>query len=66
MVDVEHLLFCGLVLVWPVILGVIDFGNKLYVFMIMWVVLTYITSCYIGLEYTLMLVACAVLCKIAS
>ena len=65
MVDVEHLLFCGLVLVWPLMLGVIDLGNKLYVFMILWVVLTYITSCYIGLEYTLMLVASAVLSKIA-
>jgi len=57
------LLFAGLTFVWAIMLGVINFENKLYVFMIIWIVLTFMISST-SVRLVVLIQACALLATI--
>jgi len=44
MLNVWDLYVAGMVLVWALLLGIINMRNKLYFFMFMWIVLTYVIA----------------------
>ncbi len=58
------LLFTGLTFVWAIMLGVINFENKLYVFMIIWIVLTFMISST-SVRLVVLIQACALLATIS-
>ena len=64
MLTASDLLYIGLMFVWAVLLGVVTFENKLYVFIIIWVGLTYVISNARSLELVIRIIAFALFVNI--
>jgi hypothetical protein len=56
--------FAGMIFVWALLLGIINVENKLYVFMIIWLVLTYMVASVTAVRFVVLIMAWALLATI--
>ena len=61
MLPALDLLFAAMIFVWAILLGFINVENKLYVFMFLWILLTYIVASVTAVRLVLWIMAWSLL-----
>ena len=64
MLTVGDIVSVGCIFVWALLLGIINVENKLYIFMMMWVGLTYIISSHRSVELVVKIITWALVANI--